>query len=233
MRAASSHSTISNDMAPQAREGWPQAGRFEAALLTGNQREAFRLVTECLEAGHTLVDIELKVIRPSLYAIGEKWQTNKISVATEHLATAISQSAMTLGLMRSTPLDPNGKRVLLACVQGNIHALGSRMVADAFELAGWTVQYLGPNVPSEALVEHIVEWKPDLVALSASFAHQLPVVKDVIGGARLAMPSGSPPILIGGRALDHFSEFAPMVGADGYAADPASAVIYGREVAAR
>ena len=99
---------------------------------------------------------------PSLYRIGEKWQANKVSVAQEHIASAIVQLAMTAGLLRSQPPPMVGKRVLLACVAANNHAIGLRMVSDAFQLAGWEVQYLGADVPTSALVGQVVEWKPDL-----------------------------------------------------------------------
>ena len=71
-------------------------------------------------------------------------------------------SVMTMGLLRSPPPAPIDRRVLLACVAGNHHAVGLRMVADAFQLAGWDVQYLGANVPTAALVRQAAEWNPTL-----------------------------------------------------------------------
>ena len=118
------------------------------ALLAGCQREALAVVNRCIDSGHSLVDVELHVIQPSLYHIGEEWQANRVSVAKEHMATAIALSVMTMGLLRSPPPAAIDRRVLLACVAGNHHAVGLRMVADAFQLAGWDVQYLGADVPT-------------------------------------------------------------------------------------
>ena len=101
---------------------WPEATPFEMALLAGSQREALAVVNRCIDSGHSLVDIELHVIQPSLYHIGEEWQTNRVSVAKEHMATALALSIMTVGLLRSPPPAAIDRRVLLACVAGNHHS---------------------------------------------------------------------------------------------------------------
>ncbi len=122
--------------APQAPDPWPEAAVFLSSLLAGDHREALAIMQRCTDGGRSLSEIELHVVQPVLYQIGEKWQANQVAVAGEHMATAIAQSVMTAGLLRSTPVAPNGKRALLACVEGNDHALGLRMVADAFQLGG-------------------------------------------------------------------------------------------------
>lgn len=139
---------------------WPQAAAFEAALLAGNQREALAIVSRCIGSAQTLVDVELHVIQPALYQIGAKWQANQVSVAQEHMATAIAQSVMTVGLLQSPAPAPLDKRVLLACVEGNSHTVGLRMVADAFQLAGWDVQYLGTRT-QQRLRQDAIRADPD------------------------------------------------------------------------
>ncbi len=163
---------------------WPGAAIFEMALLAGDQRDAMTIVNRCIDGGQSLTDVELHIIQPALYHIGECWQANQISVAAEHLATAIAEAVMTMGLLRSPVPETIGKRVLLACVAGNHHAVGLRMVADAFQQAGWDTRYLGANVPGPAIVQLAVDWKADVVGLSVSFAQQLRSVKETIAGLR-------------------------------------------------
>ena len=209
---------------PTPPEAWPEAAAFEAALLAGNQREALKVVNQCFDEGCNLVDVELHVIQPALYAVGDKWQANQVTVAQEHIATAIVQSVMTVALLRSPPPSPIDKRVLLACVEGNNHAVGLRMVADAFLLSGWEVQYLGANVPTRALVQQVFEWKPDLVGLSVSFPQQLRVVKDVIGGLLERLGTARPAVIVGGLAINRFNQLADAVGADASSTDAQAAV---------
>jgi len=207
-------------------ESWPEAGTFETAILAGNQREALSVLNACLDRGEGLVDVERHVIQPSLYQIGEKWQLNQVSVAQEHMATAIVQSVMTIGLLRSSPPATIDKRVLLACVEGNIHAIGLRMVADAFQLAGWDVRYLGANMPTRSLTQHVRDWTPDLVGLSVSFPQQLRTVREVIALLDEQLGRARPAVIVGGLAINRFDRLASLVGADAWRKDAAAAVSY-------
>lgn len=212
-------------MPPVAPAAWPEAATFETALLAGNQNEALAVVTRGIDGGHSLVEIEMHVIQPALYRIGEKWQANQVTVAQEHMATAIVQSVMTIGLLRSRPPALINKRILLACVSGNNHAIGLRMVADAFLLGGWDVQYLGANVPTPALVAQAVEWKPDLVGLSVSFPQQLPVVKAIIAQLGARFGNARPAVIIGGLAINRFNRLAEVIGADACMANAQAALL--------
>lgn len=206
---------------------WADCEAFEAALLSGDRRTAAAIMKRLLEKKHSLIDTELHIIQPALYRIGQKWQNNQVSVAQEHLATAIAQSVMVQGLMRSEPAAPNGKKVLLACVENNQHAVGLLMVADAFQLSGWEVNYLGANVPTSALVRHNLVWKPDLVGLSISFPHQLRTVKEVISQMTHTMGDARPPVIIGGLAINNFDPLAGQIGADAWSPDARAAVACG------
>jgi methanogenic corrinoid protein MtbC1 len=209
---------------PQPPEPTQGALAFRAALLKGNQREALAIVSRCMDSGHTLVDVEVHIIQAAMYQIGELWQANQITVAQEHIATAIVQSVMTVALLRSTPPASISKSVLLACVAGNHHTIGLRMVADSFQLAGWEIQYLGADVPTASLIEQIGKWSPNLVGLSLSFAQQLPVARDIISQLSARFGSARPAVIIGGLAISRFDALAAVVGADAHAFDAQTAV---------
>jgi methanogenic corrinoid protein MtbC1 len=210
----------------RSRDAWLEALAFEAALLEGRRREALDVVGECLDGGRSLVETELHVIAPSLHRIGEKWQLNQVTIAQEHMATSIAQWAMTSGLLRSSPRPTTGKRIVLACVENNHHAVGLQMASDAFQLAGWDVDYLGANVPTSALAEHVSERNPDLVGLSVSFTQQLRSVRDLIARLTTTFGPARPPVVVGGRAINRYRQMARIVEADAYCADAQAAVDY-------
>jgi methanogenic corrinoid protein MtbC1 len=197
-------------------EPWPESAEFEVALLAGDRRRAGLLLEQCLGKDQRLVDIEMHMIQPALYGIGRKWQNNQVSVAQEHLATAIAQSVMNQGLMQSVAPAANGKKVLLACVAGNNHAVGLQMVA---------VQFLGPNVPTNALLQHLDQYKPDLLGLSVSFAQQLRVVKEIMLRLSQSQGKGRPAVIVGGLAINQFSRLAGELGADCWSPDAGAAVL--------
>jgi methanogenic corrinoid protein MtbC1 len=176
------------------------ATRFLEAQLASNHRECVRLVDEALAKGALVQDLHLKVIQPCQLEIGRLWEQNRISVAQEHLATAISQLAIA-HMYRHLERGPgNGKLVVVACVEGEQHDLGARMGSDFLEMAGFEVRFLGANVPTESLVSMVAQKRPDLVVLSVSLETHRPAFRAVVGVLR-AKCGPSLPILAGGRAF--------------------------------
>ena len=67
---------------------------YLAAIRAGERRRAFALVDQACAAGVGLRTLYLDVFQPALREIGRLWQENEITVAEEHLATAITEIAM-------------------------------------------------------------------------------------------------------------------------------------------
>ncbi len=223
--------TADRTLQPRASKApWPEVSEFVKALLAGGFAAAQGILDRCLAEGKHLIDIEIHVIQPALYEIGEKWQKNEVSVAQEHLATAMTQSLMAVALQKMHPLPSVNKRVLLACVEGNNHAVGLQMVADAFLLSGWEVQYLGANVPTKSLIEQAATWHPDLIGLSVSFPQQLRIVKSVIAQLNEHFGARRPAVMVGGLAFNRFQELAELTGADSCCLDAKTAVEFADKI---
>jgi methanogenic corrinoid protein MtbC1 len=173
---------------------------YLSAQLEGNRREALRLlVDEGILRGIPLPSLHLEVIQKAQWELGRLWQENHISVAQEHLATAISQLALS-HLYRHLPRDPpNGRTVMLACVEGELHELGARMASDFLEMAGFDVRFLGANVPTEHLVREVVGTKPDLLALSVTMTYHVPALRKAVVAVREVSPML--PMAVGGLAF--------------------------------
>lgn len=203
---------------------WPECSAFEQALLAGNQQQCLTIFREAFNRGHGFVEIGLQLIQPVLYRIGQRWQDNEISVAQEHLATAIAQSVLARGFALTQPTQPTGRNVTLACVEGNQHVVGLRLVADAFELDGWLVRFLGANTPVQSLVTLIKDERPHLVGLSISQPYQIHAAKETITRLRTALGNEHPPIMIGGYAINQFLPLVRVLGADVSSPDARSAI---------
>lgn len=206
---------------------WPEFAAFVAALLAGSREDSIAIVERRLADGHGLVEVDRQLVQPALYCIGEKWRGREVSVAQEHLATALALSVMAQGLRRSPAPVPNGRKVLLACVRDNHHAVGLQMVADAFTLAGWDVHFLGANVPSDAVVEHALQWRPDLLALSATLPEHVRELRITADQLRNALGGACPPILVGGQGFNAAEFSAEEWGGAILVSDPEAAVIAG------
>ena len=175
--------------------------RYLAAQLRGDRREALRLVLEeGIGRGLAVADVHLGVIEPAQREIGRRWQRNEISIAQEHLATAVSQLVVS-HLYERLPCAPaNGRTVLVACAPGELHELGARIAADFLEMAGFAVRFLGADVPAESLTRMVRETRPDLVVMSAATSLCFPGLREALQAVHAAAPGV--PILVGGSAFN-------------------------------
>ena len=158
------------------------------------------------------------------------WVANEINVAEEHFASQTTKTVMGQLLARATLRPANGKTMLAAAVAGNEHDIGLQAVADFFEMDGWRTVLLGANVPARDLVRAVDCFSVDLLGLSVSQSTQLEAVRTAIRAVRDHVRGGEVKVLLGGQALTDPDDLHKELGADGYAADPISAVTLGREL---
>ena len=122
-------------------------GHYLDGLLTNNRLRCREIFQQWLDSAPELRTLYEQLVRRSLYQVGELWEQGKISVATEHLATAISESLLNLTYPRLFAQPRNGKSAVVTCVSNEYHQIGGKMVADIFELNGWRGHFLGANMP--------------------------------------------------------------------------------------
>ncbi|MDQ3726213.1 MAG: cobalamin-dependent protein, partial [Actinomycetota bacterium] len=170
---------------------------FEAALLDVDPARAYEVARRGLDRGVSLACVYEEVIAPALWKVGELWEEGAISVADEHLATAMTYRIM-VGLYASTlGAEPAAGRVLLAGVEGEQHVVGLRMAADVLEIAGYEAAYLGADVPTADLLRTIGQMKPDLLAISATMPFSAHPLRQAVAVVREAHPHL--PIVVGGQ----------------------------------
>lgn len=188
-------------------------------LMTSQRVAAHQLVGGCMTAGASLATVNVRIIQAAMYDVGLMWQSNRISVAQEHLATAISQYVMANAFSLAEFAEPLGRTAVFANVESNHHALGLRMISDAFETAGWAAQFLGANVPEQSLIGQVDSLRPDLLGLSVSMPQQLAATRQLIGRLHAEMGQACPTILLGGRAINALDDVWRDLGADLWVAD--------------
>ena len=208
------------DNAPLA----PLSRAYLEALLGGDRQTASRLLLDAVESGAPLKDIYLQVFQRSQHEIGRLWQMNKITVAQEHYCSAATQLIMSLLYPRVFNTERIGRTLVAACVQGDLHEIGMRIVADFFELEGWDTSYLGANMPTSGIVDALVQRRPDALALSATMAFHARAVAQVIAVVRASTACRNVKILVGGHPFNVASTLWQAVGADAYAPSAETAV---------
>lgn len=200
------------------------ARQYLNALLRGERHIASRLILDAVTAGASVKDIYLNVFQRSQYEIGRLWQVNQVSVAQEHYCTAATQLIMSQLYPRIFATEKNGRTLIAACVGGDLHEIGIRMVSDFFEMEGWDTFYLGANVPLPSLVQTIAERKADVIAISATITYHARKVADVIAAIRANETTRDVKVLVGGYPFNVAPELWRQSGADASARDAEEAI---------
>jgi methanogenic corrinoid protein MtbC1 len=185
---------------------------FLAAILGGDRYAALGIVEEALHANHTHLDIYVDVFSRSLHRIGELWEMNRISVAQEHMATAITQYVIAAIYPRLVPTDAHRGAMVVTGVSGEQHQIGANLVADAMESKGWGVRFLGSNLPHASVLATVDEASADVLCISTTVVSNLPSVAELIRLVRGKLGQKAPRIVLGGAAYRIAPQFARDAG---------------------
>jgi methanogenic corrinoid protein MtbC1 len=185
---------------------------FAGAILRGDRATALEQARRgLLEKG--LVYVYEELVTPALEEVGELWEHNRVSVADEHVASAVAQATIA-ALYPDVCWPTRGPKALVAAVGGEQHCIGPRMTADLLALDGWADVYLGADVPPGSLADRARDESAVLVALSATLPGHLPALRETVRALREVVPHAK--ILVGGRAVRDLPDAAEL-GADAIA----------------
>jgi methanogenic corrinoid protein MtbC1 len=168
-------------------------------LLDGNKHACLQIVDDLRIQQIPIETIYSALFQRSLYKVGEYWEMNIISVATEHMATAITEQMMIRLQPDLFSTDRIGKKAVIACVANEHHQIGAKMIADIFEMNGWDGYFIGANTPADELLRFIESQHPDIVGLSLSIYFNMPLFTKSLDLIKSAFPEM--PVIIGGQAF--------------------------------
>jgi MerR family transcriptional regulator, light-induced transcriptional regulator len=164
------------------------ANLFAAALKSADSVRAQRVVESALEGGLTQLDVYAAVIAPAMRQIGDLWERGEITVADEHLASAIVERILAVLYRRGFVAPPRSREaILLSCLEGEEHQLGLRIAADVLEGAGFVVLFLGANVPLDDLVAAVSRHRPAAVGLSGTLPGSQAKLERAVDAVRAAV----------------------------------------------
>ena len=203
--------------------------RYARALSSGDGDEARRIAGDAIDRGLDPATIYFRIFGPALNEIGDAWLRGELTIAAEHHATSITlrQIAYVGEVWRPKRREDNGAGVVVAAVEGEMHAVGARMISDLFHMDGWDVADLGQDNPTDDLVDLVEERRPDLVILSLSRPDRVPVA--VSAAARLKALDRAPAVFVGGPGLPDVPG-AESIAADLVSASPLEALSAARQL---
>jgi methanogenic corrinoid protein MtbC1 len=206
---------------------------FFKSLLNGETYKYSEIAHNSCRVERDLKDFYLNVLQPSLYRIGDLWESGEISAAVEHLATAIVTRTISHLSFLYMPVASRDKRVMVLSVSGEYHQLGALMVANCFEMDKWNVNFLADSMPFRDTMQHIASFKPHLLALSVTMPYNITSMIELIKKIKSGGYNEGMKILAGGQAFKLFPDLPEKLGADAYAIDCIDAVTAGNNLTER
>ncbi len=191
--------------------------KYSNFVFAGDRNSAVQFIKEISTNDIEIKDIYKYILQPFQLELGNLWHENKINVAQEHYATAVSQVAMSMLYEKIFATPKKGKTLLGTCIQGELHEFGIRMVCDYMESCSWDTYYLGANMPNKGIVEMINEKRPDILAISCTMIFNLSQLQELVHDVRCIQRSL--PIIVGGYPFNLDQNLWHKVGADAYSAD--------------
>ncbi len=187
-------------------------------ILLGRKWEPYRVLTEALVAGMTIVGADFR---------------DGILFVPEVLLAA---NAMKGGMFILKPLlaesgAPRMGKMVIGTVKGDIHDIGKNLVSMMMEGAGFEVYDMGINNPVEDYLEALTREDADILGMSALLTTTMPYMKVVIDTMIEKGIRDDYVILVGGAPLNE--EFGKAIGADAYCRDAAVAVETAKDFMAR
>lgn len=193
-------------------------GVYMSAALSGQRTAALNIARETMREGVSVIDVYCDLLQPAQYEIGRLWETNRITVAQEHLATAITQYVVAQ-LYNDLPVAVAQRgRVVVTGIEGELHQLGAHMLADALEADGWNVRFLGSQLPLKDVVSYVRTHQSDALALSVTMLFNVHKAAQLIEVLRREHDAGIR-IIVGGSAFRVNQDLWREIGADGAAPD--------------
>ncbi|MDH3852893.1 MAG: cobalamin-dependent protein [Nitrosopumilus sp.] len=139
-----------------------------------------------------------KILKPVMFQIGDEWANNKISIATEHVASNVAQALVKI-IMDKVTTSGNKKKILLCVPVGEEHHLGCDVIETFLTGKGYKVFNMGTSIPSESVLHFIEHNNPDIIMISITLEDNLKAGQRLV---KKIKENFKVPVVVGGYALE-------------------------------
>ena len=197
------------------------------AIINGKRDDAVRLTQQAIDESVAPEKILNKGLTAGMDVVGKRFKNNEFYVPEVLIAARAMNASMELlePLLVKSGAKPRGV-VIIGTARGDLHDIGKNLVGMMLKGGGFKVVDIGIDVAPETFVEKAKSEHADIVAVSALLTTTMPQMGNVVNALKKACVSVK--TMIGGAPVTQ--EYADEIGADGYAADAASAVDKAREL---
>ncbi len=191
------------------------------AIIEGDQKTAVEVTKSALSEGTAAKRVLEEGLISGMDVVGVRFRSNEIYIPEVLIAARAMKSAMEIlePALAKAGVEPVGT-LLIGTVQGDLHDIGKNLVAMMLKGAGFEVIDIGVDVSVDMFVERAKEIGTGLVGMSTLLTTTMPAMDKTLKAMRAAGITAK--VMIGGAPVTQ--AYADKIGADGYAADAATAV---------
>lgn len=199
-------------------------GHFMEPLLAGDRMACRAIVHKQLSRVKDARRVCFDLLWPAMEQVEGLYRTHRIDTASEHMATRITRALADQVQAAMVREDPNGKRMLITCADGEPEELGAQMAADLFEAAGWDVYFVGGGVPNDEILSLVGQLRPDILLVCGTQPQGVPGVRRLIDLTREVNATPTMNIMVSGGVFKRAEGLWQEVHADLYAGTVAQAL---------
>ena len=191
------------------------------AVIKGDQNKALEITKAAIAENMAPAKILNDGLIAGMNVIGVRFKNNEVYIPEVLIAARAMKTAMEVlePKLVEAGVQPLAKAAV-GTVQGDLHDIGKNLVVMMLKGAGFNVVDLGVDVSPQKFVDKIKELNPKVVGMSALLTTTMPSMEKTIQAIKAAGLKVK--TMIGGAPVTQ--AYADRIGADGYAADAASAV---------
>jgi 5-methyltetrahydrofolate--homocysteine methyltransferase len=191
------------------------------AVIKGDQNTAVEITKAALAEGMAAKSVLDDGLIAGMDVIGARFKKNEVYIPEVLIAARAMKMSMEFlePELAKEGVEPVGK-FLIGTVQGDLHDIGKNLVAMMLKGAGFEVIDLGVDVNPEKFVEQVKATNVNVIGMSALLTTTMPGMEKTLKAIRDSGVTAK--IIVGGAPVTQ--DYADRIGADGYAADAASAV---------
>ena len=190
------------ELATVAAKSTDVAAIIDTALALTQSLEGSQVDDHLRRAAATLGFPEFlsRVAVPLLRRVGDEWHSGRLTAAQEHLASSVVHD-ICVERMRAFSSRADSPRVLIATPAGERHAIGAALVGSAAAVEGWSVIYLGADLPAAEIANAAIARRVSVVALSVVYVDNRERVLGELRELRSLLPSDISLVVGGSGAL--------------------------------
>jgi 5-methyltetrahydrofolate--homocysteine methyltransferase len=194
-------------------------------LFEGKHEPVKKMTEEALAEGRTALEVLEDGLIAGMRVVGEDFKHNRIFVPEVLLAARAMKAGMAvlrpLLIEKKDEVRTQSAVIVMGTVKGDLHDIGKNLVGMMSEGAGFTIVDLGTDTSAEKFIAAVREHQARIIGMSALLTTTMVYMRTVVQKMKEA-GLHNVKICIGGAPVS--AEYARDIGADGYAADAASAV---------